>query len=119
MSATFDPYHKWLGIPPQDQPPNHYRLLGLELFEADLDVISAAADARMGHVKSFHVGPHAELSQQVLNEIAVARLRLLKPERKAAYDAALRQQAVPAVPPAATLIAAHRPTTGPAQAVPT
>ena len=35
MSSGFDPYHKWLGIPPQDQPPNHYRLLGVELFETD------------------------------------------------------------------------------------
>ncbi len=30
---NFDPYHKWLGIPPDEQPANHYRLLGLELFE--------------------------------------------------------------------------------------
>lgn len=27
MGVPFDPYHKWLGIPPKDQPPNHYRLL--------------------------------------------------------------------------------------------
>ena len=31
---TFDAYHEWLGIPPKDQPPNHYRLLGIELFES-------------------------------------------------------------------------------------
>ncbi len=37
--ATFAPYHKWLGIPPADQPANHYRLLGLNLFESDPDVI--------------------------------------------------------------------------------
>ena len=36
---NFDPYHKWLGIPPKDQPPNHYRLLGLSLFESDPEVI--------------------------------------------------------------------------------
>ena len=39
MTATFDPYHAWLGIPPKDQPPNHYRLLGIELFEQDTEVI--------------------------------------------------------------------------------
>ena len=44
MAEAFDPYRKWLGIPVQDQPPNHYRLLGIELFEADPDVISNAAD---------------------------------------------------------------------------
>ena len=35
MTPEFDPDHKWLGIPPKDQPPNHYRLLGLDLFESD------------------------------------------------------------------------------------
>jgi hypothetical protein len=33
QTKTVDPYDEWLGIPPKDQPPNHYRLLGLELFE--------------------------------------------------------------------------------------
>ena len=42
MPEKFDPYHKWLGIPPKDQPPNHYRLLGIELFESDADVIATA-----------------------------------------------------------------------------
>ena len=34
MAAAFDPYHRWLGISRNDQPPNHYRLLGLEMFES-------------------------------------------------------------------------------------
>ena len=34
MSESFDPYHKWLGISPKDQPPNHYRLLAIDEFEA-------------------------------------------------------------------------------------
>ena len=38
MPESFDPYHRWLGIPPREQPPNHYRLLGIDLFEADADV---------------------------------------------------------------------------------
>lgn len=44
MADDFDPYRKWLGIVPKDQPPNHYRLLGIELFESDPDVIEGAAD---------------------------------------------------------------------------
>jgi hypothetical protein len=32
MAADFDPYHKWLGIPPPQQPPHHYRLLGIDLY---------------------------------------------------------------------------------------
>jgi len=36
MAEDFDPYYKWLGILPKDQPPHNYRLLGIELFEEDL-----------------------------------------------------------------------------------
>ena len=43
MAESFDPYRKWLGIPPKDQPPNHYRLLGIDLFEADAEVIVRVA----------------------------------------------------------------------------
>lgn len=86
----FDPYHKWLGIPPKDQPPNHYRLLGVELFEADPDVIDAAANKQMAYIQGCANGPHLPLSQKLLNEIAAARLCLLDPKKQAAYDAALK-----------------------------
>ena len=33
MAAEFNPYHVWLGIPPEDQPADYYRLLSLKLFE--------------------------------------------------------------------------------------
>jgi hypothetical protein len=39
MSESFDPYHVWLGIPPEEQPPHHYRLLGIRLFEDNPSVI--------------------------------------------------------------------------------
>jgi hypothetical protein len=29
-SVEFNPYHRWLGIPPDEPPPTHYRLLGLK-----------------------------------------------------------------------------------------
>ena len=47
MAVEFDPYYKWLGILPKDQPPHHYRLLGIEVFEDDLQVIEAAADRQL------------------------------------------------------------------------
>jgi hypothetical protein len=47
-TRQFDPYHKWLGIPPKDQPADHYRLLAIERFEADPEVIETAANVRMG-----------------------------------------------------------------------
>jgi hypothetical protein len=87
MSSSFDPYHKWLGIRPQEQPANHYRLLGIGMFESDPDVIDSAADQRTLHVRSFQTGPHAAESQKLLNEIAAA---LLQPAERAAYDEKLR-----------------------------
>lgn len=58
----FDPYHKWLGIAPKDQPPNHYRLLGIDLFESDPDVIDTAANKQMAHLQSCATGPHVAAS---------------------------------------------------------
>jgi len=101
MSDSFNPYQKWLGIPPKDQPPNHYRLLGLETFESDADTISHAADRQMAHVRTFQHGQHAALSQKLLNELAGARKCLLDPQRKAQYDQKLRSVASRRPPAAA------------------
>ena len=90
----FDPYRKWLGIPSHEQPPNHYRLLGIGLFESDPDVIASAADRQMSHVRSFLSGQYAGMAQFVLNELAAARMCLLDPQQKAQYDLWL-QQAMP------------------------
>lgn len=95
MADTFDPYHKWLGIPPQDQPPNHYRLLGINLFETDPDVIDAAANQRMGYIQSCAEGPHIALSQKLLNEVAAARVCLLDSQRRGEYDAQLKKRLAP------------------------
>ncbi|MDZ7617064.1 MAG: hypothetical protein U1E05_08670 [Patescibacteria group bacterium] len=90
MSKAIDPYYQWLGIPPKQQPADHYRLLGIERFETNADVIRDAADRQMVHVRSYQMGQHSQLSQKVLNELANARVCLLNSEKKAAYDAALR-----------------------------
>jgi hypothetical protein len=90
MSDSFNGYHVWLGIPLAEQPPNHYRLLGISIFESDLDVIDHAADRQMAHVRTFQSGRNGTLSQQILNELAQARVCLLSPEKKSAYDDELR-----------------------------
>lgn len=90
MTEDFDPYYKWLGIPADEQPPHHYRLLGVKLFETDADVVSHACDQRMSHLRSFSGGPHAPLAQRLLNEVAAARICLLDAEKKADYDDILR-----------------------------
>jgi len=83
MSEAFDPYHKWLAIPPAEQPPNHYRLLGVTLFESDPDVIAHAAAQRIVHVRAFQIGKHSDESQQILREISTARVWLLNADKKA------------------------------------
>lgn len=97
MAENFDPYYKWLGIPPKDQPPHHYRLLGIELFEPDRDVIDAAANRLMGYLKELASGDDAAHSQKLLNEISRARLCLLNKEKKAAYDRELKATLKPEV----------------------
>ena len=56
MDQPFDPYHTWLGIPPEEQPPHHYRLLGIKPFEEKPAVIESAADRQMAHLRSFQSG---------------------------------------------------------------
>jgi len=90
MPPRFDPLHKWLGIPASEQPPHAYRLLGIAPLEEDADVIANAADQRMLFIKSLSSGPNATIGEGLLNQIAAARLSLLNPTKKAAYDKALR-----------------------------
>jgi len=92
MSDVFDPYYEWLGISPKDQPPNHYRLLALDLLEESPNVISHAASRQMTYVRTFQNGDHAEESQKLLNQISAAKLCLLRPQTKAAYDGRLRSE---------------------------
>ncbi len=95
MPDDFNPYRKWLGIPEKDQPPHYYRLLNLELFEKDPEVISNAVDARMSQIKQYQAGKHSDASQKILNEIAAAKVCLLNAEKKAEYDEELSAKLKP------------------------
>src|SRR5439155_5762877 len=108
-SAAFDPYYTWLGIPPAQQPPDLYRLLGLQLFEPNRQVIENAADRQMLHVRSYQMGPHAVHSQRLLNEIATARVTLLDAAKKQQYDSQLHRTLAPRAAPHSELPAAVTP----------
>ena len=95
MTQRFDPYRRWLGIPDGERPPNHYLLLGLNLYEDDPDAIANAADRQMAYVRTHQAGPHAAATQQLLNELAAARVCLLNPAQKARYDADLQAKYAP------------------------
>ena len=96
-------YEKWLGIKDHHQPPSLYRLLGLDDLESDPDIISNAADSRMGFLRQFQIGDNSALSIEILNEIAHARVILLNAAKKAEYDTTLRQQQVKSPPKTAVL----------------
>jgi len=93
MAEAFDPYYKWFGISPHERPVDYYRLLGIYRFESDGDVIANAVDQRMAYTKTFQAGQHSQRSQQILNELAAAKVILLNPGKKAKYDDQLRRRA--------------------------
>ncbi|HUY33298.1 MAG TPA: hypothetical protein VMV69_11005 [Pirellulales bacterium] len=118
MHDDFDPYRKWLGIRTAERPLNHYQLLGLVHFEDDAETISNAAEQRMAFVRTLALSQYADLTQRVLNELASAKVSLLNPDKKVAYDKHLRaRDADAAAPPVATPqrppVSAQRPMVSP------
>ena len=111
MSESFDTYYRWLGIPPQDQPPDHYRLLGLRRLEENPDVIDNAADRQVLHLRSVQSSEHGALCEKILLEIASARECLLDPASKQTYD---QQLPAPQPVPEATSAASPRQSDSPA-----
>jgi predicted aspartyl protease len=96
MSDDFDPYQKWLGIPPQEQPPNYYRLLTLKPLEANLEVIDNTSAKLTAYLEARSNGKNAAHAERLLEEVAAARACLLSPESKAVYDSTLQGRAAPA-----------------------
>jgi hypothetical protein len=88
----FDPYHKWLAIPPGPQPPTHYQLLGISPAEKDAEVIEEAVLQRTAHLRTYQIGPRAKECTRLLNEIAQAKIVLLNPAKRLEYDAQLAEQ---------------------------
>ncbi|MCI0683486.1 MAG: WD40 repeat domain-containing protein [Gemmataceae bacterium] len=98
---TFDPYHKWLGIPKDQRPPTHYQLLGLAHGESDPEVIEEAAIRQTSHLRAYQIGAYAAECTRILNEVAKARTTLLDPVKRAQYDRQIAPSstAVTAEPP--------------------
>ena len=103
IPRAFDPYHSWLGIPPYEQPATLYRLLGVNPYESDPDVIESAADRQISYVRGFLGQQFGELAVQLLVELNNARLTLSDRRRREAYDQVIKQ-AVPGVHDAAALL---------------
>ncbi len=118
-AEEFDPYHRWLEIPRSEQPPNHYRLLGIPLFEDDPVAIERAAQQRAMFLRSIELETHVDAAKRLLREVGLAGACLLTPEKKQRYDRALRGQSTPALEttptPKSALVANRRKTAGAAK----
>lgn len=99
MADAFDPYEKWLGIPKNKRPLTSYRLLGVEVFEADTERIERRAERRIELVSKQQQGKHAAIAKKVIQQLVEARDCLLDPARKDKYDRMLRQKLGDEAPP--------------------
>lgn len=89
--TPFDPYYKWLGIPPAEQPANFYRLLSLDVFESDTEIIANAIDRQIAFLQLQKNGAHTAEADRLLKEVEQARLTLLNAQKRAVYDQQLKQ----------------------------
>jgi len=90
-SSDFDAYFVLLGIPPEQQPPTHYRLLDVQDFEADIEVIDRGYERRMAYLHMIKSGDHLDAAEELKGELARARLCLLSTDKKRVYDEILRE----------------------------
>ena len=86
MSEDFDPYLEWFGIEPSDHPIDFYKLIGMEPMEADVELLDLTIQSHMERLHSLQSGPRGKYTQNILNELAQARLVFSDPERKQIYD---------------------------------
>jgi len=95
---AFDPYERWLGIKTNSRSLTLYRLLALEPFEDDPEVISNAAKRQSFHLRELDDSRH-ETREKVLDQIALAKAVLLDPTQKRLYDSQLRAKQARSKPP--------------------
>lgn len=88
-------YHKVLGIPLKDCPPNHYQLLGIDSAETDAAIIRQAAIQRLQQIKLGNLGEIGEALDRRIRKVAKI---ILDPNTRAKYDQQLQNIAKPASP---------------------
>lgn len=89
---ALDVYKDWLGIPEGPRPPDHYTLLRLQKFEDDFQRIESNYKKLNAHVRKYATGQYMLQSQELLNELAKAKLCLTDPEWKRDYDESLGRE---------------------------
>lgn len=89
---------KWLGLPPERWPPDHYALLGLPVGETDIHKIEEHTHDRLARLRQ-HQLHHPEQVTEAMNCLAQAFSCLTDPKAKQAYDATL---GLPSAAPSST-----------------
>ena len=94
-AASQDPYTAYLDLPAGQRPPNLYQLLELQLFCSLPERIEHAARKQFRRIKPFADHPDRasrETIQDIMTQIATARVVLIDPVQKEAYDQALAEE---------------------------
>jgi hypothetical protein len=76
---------KWLGIPRESWPPDHYTLLGLSRGESDASRIERQVQDRMAALRCYQIS-HPEEATEGMNRIAQAFVCLTQTGSRTAYD---------------------------------
>jgi hypothetical protein len=91
----------WLGLPPGNWPPDHYRLLGLDPGESDVELIEQRVHQRLDSVRRYQM-THPEPATEAMNRLAQAFVCLTDPAARQAYNTevgiVVRPQTSPANP---------------------
>ena len=66
MSDEFDLYTRWLKIPTEHCPPNHYVLLDVDELTEDVEAIEEAAKKRTAYLHQIAGGPDRKAIQRLL-----------------------------------------------------
>lgn len=88
-----------LGIPHDEQPASHYRLLGVDRQESSAEAIENAAYRQSMRVSAYRDGPWEGSVEPVLQLIDEVRSCLVDPAKRAAYDRLLQAEAIDAAEP--------------------
>ncbi|MBI3986841.1 MAG: hypothetical protein HY343_07980, partial [Lentisphaerae bacterium] len=79
---------KWLELPSESWPPNHYVLLGLPVGETDIRKIEDRVHDRLARLRHYQLH-HPDQVTHAMNRLAQAFSCLTDPQAKKVYDASL------------------------------
>ncbi len=94
-STDDDAYVRFLDLPPGPRPPHHYALLELELFCSQPERIENAVQKLFRRIKPYEYNADRKTREQiqdVMNQIATARVVLMDARAKDAYDRDLAER---------------------------